>query len=240
MLRPEFLSPSFAALNSAPAAVASQDNDANGRFTSLFNQVRSEVLDFIEHGSSENNDSQGPATLSPEGRFYHAQLGGKEGNDDPAQEESTRQIFLASILPSAQEAAQQLGVSPEILAAQAALESGWGRHPLRGPDGSDTHNLLGVKAGSRWAGKAIDARTTEYVNGSAQQVTERFRSFPDYASAFRDFARLLRDNPRYEAALNTGSDVRAYAQGLLRGGYATDPAYAEKLMRVAARIQSGE
>ena len=240
MLRPEFISPSFAPSGNGPSTVSPHDNGASGRFASLFNQVRSEVLDFIEHGSSGNDASQAAASLNPEGRFYHAQLGGLEVNDDAAAQESARQMFLASILPSAQEAAQQLGVSPKILAAQAALESGWGRHPLRSPEGADTHNLFGVKTGSRWQGGAVDARTTEYMNGDAQQVIERFRSFPDYASAFRDFARLLRDNPRYQAALNTGSDARAYAQGLIRGGYATDPAYAEKLVRVAAGIQSGE
>lgn len=238
MLRPDFPSSSFVSTGSTPSVAPSFD--AGGGFTALFNQVRGEVIDFIEHGSSRTAAAQSAASFSAEGRFYHAQLGQKVAVDNADADESAQQAFVASILPSAKEAGQQLGVSPHILAAQAALESGWGRRPLRGPDGTDTHNLFGVKTGSNWQGEAVDARTTEYVNGSAQHVTEHFRSFPDHASAFRDFVRLLQDNPRYQTALNTGNDVRAYAQGLMRGGYATDPAYAEKLVRLAARIQSVE
>jgi flagellar protein FlgJ len=245
MFRPDFPSSSFISNGSAPS-VAAPSGPAGGGFSALFNEVRGEVLDFIEHGSSRMDGPQATtASFSTEGHFYQTQLGQKAavGNaqagigdlGDPMQ-----QAFITSILPYAEEAGQQLGVSPHILAAQAALESGWGQRPLRGPDGADTHNLFGVKASGRWQGEAVNALTTEYTNGSAQHVTDRFRSFPDHASAFRDFVRLLRDNPRYQMALNTGSDVRAYAQGLVRGGYATDPAYAEKLAKVAARIQSVE
>lgn len=240
MLRPDFPSSSFVSGGSTPSVAAPLPAAGSGGFSVLFNEVRGEVLDFIEHGSSGVDAAQATANFSAEGRFYHGQLGQKVVGDEASSDESAQQAFLASILPSAKEAGLQLGVSPHILAAQAALESGWGQRPLRGPDGADTHNLFGVKAGSRWQGEAVDARTTEYIDGSAQHVTERFRSFPDHASSFRDFVHLLRDNPRYQAALNTGSDARAYAQGLMRGGYATDPAYAEKLARVAARIQSVE
>ena len=243
MLQPDFPSSSFMSAGSAPSVAAPLATAGSGGFSALFNEVRGEVLDFIEHGSSGTDTAQATANFSAEGHFYHAQLGQKVVGDEASSDESVesvQQAFLASILPSAKEAGLELGVSPHILAAQAALESGWGQRPLRGPDGSDTHNLFGVKAGSRWQGAAVDARTTEYIDGSAQHVTERFRSFPDHASSFRDFVHLLRDSPRYQAALNTGSDVRAYAQGLMRGGYATDPAYAEKLARVAARIQSVE
>ena len=81
------------------------------------------------------------------------------------------------------------------------------------------------------------ALTTEHVDGANVKKVEPFRSYADPASGFRDYAQLLLDNPRYRAALNTGSDARAFAQGLARGGYATDPGYADKLARVAARIQ---
>lgn len=242
MLRPDFSSSSFMSVGSTPSVAAPLEAAGSGSFGALFNEVRGEVLDFIEHGSSQTDGMQATASFSAEGSFYHAQLGQKVASDEgeAGAGDSMQQAFIASILPSAKEAGQQLGVSPHVLAAQAALESGWGQRPLRGADGADTHNLFGVKASSRWQGAAVDARTTEYIDGSAQKVTERFRSFPDHASAFRDFVHLLRDNPRYQTALNTGSDARAYAQGLMRGGYATDPAYVEKLARVAARIQSVE
>jgi flagellar protein FlgJ len=153
-----------------------------------------------------------------------------------------QQEFLAAIAPLAQQTGQQLGVSPDIVAAQAALETGWGQKPLRQADGADTHNLFGMKAGGGWRSDVTSAMTTEDQDGTAIKKTERFRSYPDQASAFHDYAQLLLTNPRYRSALNAGSDAQAFAQGLARGGYATDPAYADKLTRIAARVrsQSGE
>ena len=47
---------------------------------------------------------------------------------------------------------------------------------------------------------------------------------------------MIRDNPRYSAALGTGSDVRAFANALQRGGYATDPEYANKLVATFEKV----
>jgi flagellar protein FlgJ len=140
--------------------------------------------------------------------------------------------FLQSIMPWATEAAQKLGVAPELVAAHAALESGWGRHPL-----GASNNLFGIKAGGQWQGAVTAAATTEYAHGLPMKKVEKFRSYPDAASAFRDYANVLADNPRYRDALNTGSDARAFAQGVARGGYATDPSYADKLMKLATQLQ---
>lgn len=137
-------------------------------------------------------------------------------------------------------AAKRLGVAAEIIAAQAALESGWGQRTLRREDGTETHNLFGLKAGDGWSGDVALALTTEYVDGVALRKVERFRSYPNIASAIDDFTRLLLTSPRYRSALNTGSDARAYALGLVRGGYATDPSYADKLVQIASRLQYGE
>lgn len=217
--------------------------DADAAFKAMFAEIRSEVVDFIEHGSTSSGG--GVATsLSAAGNLLRARL-------QPASElapvagrgmpdASTTDAFLASIAPYARDAGQRLGVSPDIIAAHAALETGWGRFPLRHPDGSDTNNFFGVKTGRAWNGDAVDARTTEYENGEARASTERFRSFSTPQAAFLDFVRLIQDNPRYHGALNAGNNAQAYAQGLVRGGYATDPAYADKLVRVASRIQSRE
>jgi flagellar protein FlgJ len=232
MLRPE-LAPRIAIGGIQPSPVSVHRDQGSG-FAALFGEIRNEVADFIENGAGE----PASAALSAEGQFYRSQLQSPVIEAADAGGDRDQKDFLASIAPWAKEASQRLGVSADILSAHAALESGWGKHPLRGPDGSDTHNLFGVKAGRNWQGSAVNAATTEYENGLAVNKTQSFRSFSDQASAFRDFTRLLLDNPRYQSALNTGGDARAYAQGLLRGGYATDPAYADKLARVAARIQS--
>lgn len=150
-----------------------------------------------------------------------------------------RDDFVGTIAPHAQAAASSLGVAPHLVVAHAALESGWGKRSIRNADGSNSHNLFGIKATGNWQGKTADVMTTEYENGVAQKRVERFRSYGSYAEAFADYAKLLRDNPRYQNALGTGNDAVAFARGIARGGYATDPNYASKLAQVAASAARG-
>lgn len=144
--------------------------------------------------------------------------------------------FIQGMLPHARNAASQLGVAPEFVVAHAALESGWGKRAIRNADGSNSHNLFGIKATGDWQGKSTSITTTEYVNGTAQKKVEKFRSYDSYADAFSDYASLLKGSPRYQAALNQGRNVQGFAQGLQSGGYATDPRYARKLVDVAASL----
>jgi len=145
---------------------------------------------------------------------------------------SSPQHFVNRLWPHAAQAARELGVPPHFLLAQAALESGWGRHEIRRSDGSPSHNLFGIKAGSDWHGAVAYATTTEYVNGKPTTRREPFRAYASYAEGFRDYAHLLKNNPRYAPALAGGADAAVFAQGLQRAGYATDPMYADKLTRV--------
>ncbi|AVY93327.1 flagellar assembly peptidoglycan hydrolase FlgJ [Microvirgula curvata] len=149
-----------------------------------------------------------------------------------------REDFVQQIAPHARQAAANLGVTPNLVVAHAALESGWGKRNIRNADGSNSHNLFGIKAGGSWQGKTTDIVTTEYENGSPKKKVERFRAYDNYGEAFADYAKLLQNNPRYAGALNTGADAVSFARGLARGGYATDPAYAEKLARVATGTRS--
>jgi flagellar protein FlgJ len=111
------------------------------------------------------------------------------------------------------------------------LETGWDRAEPRLADGQPSYNVFGIKAGRNWTGATVEATTTEYVDGVAQQRVERFRAYGSYADAFRDYANLLASNPRYTAVLGS-ADASHFAQGLQRAGYATDPAYAAKLERI--------
>lgn len=144
--------------------------------------------------------------------------------------------FLERIQPFARVAAEALGVSENLITAHAALESSWGRHPVTTESGVDSFNLFGVKAGPGWAGGVANVLTTEFVGGTPLKSVERFRAYPDYHAAFADYVGLLRDNPRFRGALGTGGDTDAFAAALARGGYATDPAYASKLSRIASEI----
>jgi len=140
--------------------------------------------------------------------------------------------FVARTWPHAVEAGKQTGIAPHFIVGQAALESGWGRSEIRMPDGSTSHNLFGVKAGRNWKGPVAEVTTTEYVNGSPVKTVERFRAYTSYAEAFRDYGNLLASQPRYAQVLGERTDAAAFARGLQQAGYATDPAYADKLTRV--------
>jgi len=130
------------------------------------------------------------------------------------------------------------GVPARFILAQAALESGWGDREIRDAAGQASHNLFGVKAGRGWSGEAVETTTTEYRQGVAMKLTQRFRSYADYGEAFADYADLLKR--RIGEATAAGGDAEAFAKGLAEGGYATDPAYAGKLKAVIASVGDGE
>uniref|UniRef100_UPI0027381FDC flagellar assembly peptidoglycan hydrolase FlgJ n=1 Tax=Stenotrophomonas sp. YIM B06876 TaxID=3060211 RepID=UPI0027381FDC len=145
----------------------------------------------------------------------------------------TPEGFVASIWPHAERAARELGVNPRALVAQAALETGWGRKPIRRDDGGSAHNLFGIKANG-WKGERATTGTHEYVDGVRRNETASFRAYASAADSFSDYVHLLKNSPRYQSALKAGGDVRSFAQGLQKAGYATDPSYAAKIAAIAA------
>jgi len=140
--------------------------------------------------------------------------------------------FSDKLSAEAEEASRATGVPAKFMLGQAALESGWGRREIKAADGSTSHNLFGIKATGDWKGKTVDVATTEYVNGRATRKIERFRAYDSYADSFKDYAKLITNNPRYEKVLASGGDATAFARGLQKAGYATDPNYANKLAAV--------
>lgn len=146
--------------------------------------------------------------------------------------DARRQAFLDEVAPIADQAAADLGVAPRALMAQAALESGWGQHVIRMPDGSSSYNYFGIKASGDWRGATVRIPTTEYINGRAVTVQAAFRAYPDAASAFRDYVDFIGKNPRYQKALEQGANAHQYARQLEAAGYATDPNYANKIMAI--------
>ena len=154
--------------------------------------------------------------------------GKRRGQQRPAHIEA----FQNRLQADAEAASLSTGIPAKFMLAQAALETGWGKKEIRARDGSSAHNLFGIKATGNWTGKVVEATTIEYVNGVAQRKVEKFRAYDSYADAFRDYANLLRSNPRYEKVLANAQDVHGFAYGLQRAGYATDPHYAEKLSRI--------
>ncbi|MGF6275326.1 flagellar protein FlgJ [Massilia sp. UYP11] len=140
--------------------------------------------------------------------------------------------FQEKLHEHAHAAEQTTGVPAKFMLGQAALETGWGKRMIKNADGTSSNNLFGIKAGPNWKGKVATAVTTEYVNGKPQTRVEKFRAYDTPADSFRDYARLITNNPRYEKVIANGGDAEAFARGLQRAGYATDPHYAAKLTRL--------
>ncbi len=152
--------------------------------------------------------------------------------------------FVQQHSAAAQRAEAETGIPASFMVSQAALETGWGRKEIRHADGSPSFNLFGIKAGAHWKGPVAEVTTTEYVNGRPVKVTAKFRAYGSYAESFADYARLMKNSPRYAAATQAvaaqsrtasagdASHAARFAHGLQKAGYATDPAYAEKLTRV--------
>lgn len=219
-----------AATTATAAAFAVRSNAAT------FRQVHADIARYIAAADAPTAEAPSAGSaLTADGAALRARLaaraiGGSEESNSASEE--AQQAFLQAIRPHAEAAAARLGVAPELVAAHAALESGWGRH-------APGNNMFGIKAGGNWQGAVQALATLEVEDGATVARTERFRGYGDLAGSFNDYAGLLLDNPRYQRVLNTGSDAHAFARALQAGGYATDPAYADKLSRVAAGIKAG-
>jgi flagellar protein FlgJ len=145
--------------------------------------------------------------------------------------------FVNRLAAPAMAASRASGVPAKLIVGQAALESGWGRREITNPDGSTTFNVFGIKAGANWKGPTAEVLTTEYVDGQPQKVRARFRAYGSYDEACADYARLLTTNSRYAGVVAANSAEEA-AHGLQRAGYATDPAYGEKLVRIMKKVST--
>lgn len=78
----------------------------------------------------------------------------------------------------------------------------------------------------------MEVATTEYVNGQPHKVMAKFRAYRSYDEAFADYANLISSNPRYASVVASANDAASFATNLQRAGYATDPQYASKLMKI--------
>lgn len=142
--------------------------------------------------------------------------------------------FVAAMRPYAEKAAAELGVSSDALLAQAALETGWGKHVIHSRRNGNSFNLFNIKAHGNWSGEKVRVNTLEYSQGVAYQESAEFRRYNNYAESFADYVNFMQSNPRYQQALAVGRDPHAYADALQQAGYATDPAYAQKIKAIVA------
>jgi len=144
--------------------------------------------------------------------------------------------FVSRLAAPAQVASAATGIPARFIIGQAALESGWGKREIKNANGSTSHNIFGVKAGSDWTGKTTSVATTEYENGRATKKVETFRAYDSYEDALTDYASVLKSNPRYAPVVTASRDAAGFAHGMQKAGYATDPQYARKLISIMRQI----
>ena len=145
--------------------------------------------------------------------------------------------FIATMLPMAEKAAARIGVDPKVLVAQAALETGWGKSIMRADDGSNSHNLFGIKATGNWKGENARAITSEFRDGQMVKETADFRSYDSYEDSFHDLVSLLQNNDRYQGVVKSADNPEQFVKELQKAGYATDPNYASKISSIAKQMQ---
>lgn len=150
----------------------------------------------------------------------------------PTSDIKSPEQFIDSLWPQAKAAAEELGVNPKVLLAQSALETGWGKHVMSDRNGQSSHNLFGIKASRGWQGKTVSVQTVEYENGIAVKKQASFRAYDNYQESFNDYVQFLKQNPRYQQALSNVDSNERFVKGLQKAGYATDPAYAKKIISI--------
>jgi flagellar protein FlgJ len=160
-------------------------------------------------------------------------LGAVEGEaGSPESEGPTPAEFVSQVMPAIERAAADLGVDARGLLAQAALETGWGQRMPRLADGSPSHNLFGIKATDEWSGARATADTMEFANGVMTPRRSAFRAYGSVDESIADFAKLLKNSPRYRDVIAAGGNTEAYVESIGKSGYATDPQYANKLNKI--------
>ena len=151
--------------------------------------------------------------------------------DDTSEIDQNQRHFLSAIKQGAMDGANE-GILPSITAAQAILESGWGSSQLaKAPN----NNLFGIKDSEDWHGAIVTVPTQEYLNGDYITVNAAFRKYASWNDSVVDHAKFFTSTEwrknNYRKVVNE-MDYRIAAQELKNAGYATDPSYAGKLIRL--------
>jgi len=143
--------------------------------------------------------------------------------------------FVEKLMPLAEKAASKIGLDPKILLAQAALETGWGKHVIHDSKGKPSFNLFGIKDSKSWKGESVNINTLEVESGELVKRKEDFRSYSSFEKSFDDFISFISKNPRYEKSMGLVHDAKEFVRSIQDAGYATDPQYANKIINIFNR-----
>jgi len=129
---------------------------------------------------------------------------------------------------------RQTGLPASIMVAQCALETGYGQYIIKNQKtGQNTYNLFCIK-GEGPAGTVL-ITTLEYKEDKLVTVDSYFKAYHSYEESFADYVSVIFRNSRYEPAIAVANNPEKYARQLQACGYATDPTYASKLIKIAEK-----
>jgi flagellum-specific peptidoglycan hydrolase FlgJ len=139
-----------------------------------------------------------------------------------------QQDFIAQVGAFAAADMSGSGILASLTVAQAVLESGWGKSALA----LKANSLFGIKAGADWKGRVFNSKTQECYDGvNFIEVDAAFRAYDSWEQSIADHSAFLTGKMRYAAVVGE-TDYKTACAAIKAAGYATDPAYAEKLISI--------
>lgn len=171
-------------------------------------------------------------------RYYRRQAIQSEQirQEQLAREEARQKIirqhkaFIREIGPIAKEVDKSFDLLPSITIAQACLESDYGKSDLS----QKYNNLFGVKGNNPNTSAVL--KTKEFEKGKWIEIKARFQIYDSYEASIRAHARLFQKGTTWDAKqyrhVLAAKNYEAQAHALVKDGYATDPDYADKLIKL--------
>ncbi|MBB1079629.1 LysM peptidoglycan-binding domain-containing protein [Limosilactobacillus sp. STM2_1] len=226
-----------------PVTATNNQSNANSTSASSASQNTTSAASTTPESSTAANASQASSTAAPAAAPASSQAS-EQKQATPATPQATsasqenttdlnslhfsnnasQQAFIQSVAPGAIEGWNKYKVLPSVTVAQAIVESGWGRSGLS----TQAHNLFGIKGS--YNGNSITMRTREVYNGRSVYVNANFRAYANNSESVADHGRFLNVNSRYRNLLGD-TNYASVARKLRQDGYATDPSYANTLIR---------
>lgn len=221
--------------NDQPAAVSNVNADsqaANQQSTAVNNVAPASASTAASQAATANNtvssatnqDNSAQATST---QSFAAQTNTQQVNLNSLNfsNNASSQRFIESVAPGAINGWNKYGVLPSVTVAQAIIESGWGRSGLA----TQAHNLFGIKGS--YNGNSVTMPTREVYGGRSVYINDAFRAYANNSQSVEDHGSFLYVNSRYHNLLGD-TNYASVARKLQADGYATDPNYANALIRM--------
>ena len=218
--------------NDQPAAVSNVNTDsqaANQQSTAVNNvapasasTAASQAATANTSATNQDNSAQATSTQS-----FAAQTNTQQVNLNSLHfsNNASSQRFIESVAPGAINGWNKYGVLPSVTVAQAIIESGWGRSGLV----TQAHNLFGIKGS--YNGNSVTMPTREVYGGRSVYINDAFRAYANNSQSVEDHGDFLYVNSCYHNLLGD-TNYASVARKLQADGYATDPNYANALIRM--------